>query len=244
MRLVSTTLSPYGPRNLSFLNSRVILYIRYNKSRSVLGYDQLIPKALPREVSFVVMKYLALVVPVLLLTCKSRFGEGELLGKAIRRYSYYLFTRSGMEFSAHNVRDAIKDVTTRYFGFKMEVLEYRHFVKAVLMQFYGLNPDMSTKAEEGGMGENDADEEEEDPFSIHRTFGHSARTARRYAVTSTSNPFEQLYPSKFEKSLHVSMVWGSFMMVTSLPPCSITQIQPGASDATQGTIEETMKVSF
>lgn len=175
-----------GMRNLYWMNGGVMLVTRYHKSQSVTGRGRPVARFLPKKVSDLVVKYIALVKPFESVVAGVLYG-GRGAEEAHRTY---LFAKRGKRMEGQGICSSFSLAMHKVVDFGLKLSDYRHFYTTVAKKFLA-----GLSQEEGNL-----------PF--HEQAAHSAETGEHtYGITSSDH--QQITTNKILLFWRCSNEWQS-----------------------------------
>ena len=152
-----------GMRNVYWMHGSIMLLTTYHKSQNVIGRGRPVARFLPKEVSTLVLKYIALVKPLESLAAGALYS-GK---KAEDTHRTYLFARRGKRMDGKGICTSFSLSMHKVVGFGLKISDYRHLYTTVAKKFLG-----GLSKEAKGL-----------PF--HEQAAHSAETGEyTYGITS------------------------------------------------------------
>lgn len=116
---------PNGYRGIIFTESHLTMLISYRKSRSGSGFDGLIPKALPHQLSCLLMMHLAMIVPTAIALAEYRY-RSDCRKEAVSTMKYFLFHNLGRKLTPTRFGRALREKLTYHAGYDLGISDWRH----------------------------------------------------------------------------------------------------------------------
>ena len=225
------------------IEGRVVLFFRYVKTRVLMGKDALIPKALPKILSRLVILYLLLVQPVLQVFSTERW-VGERGKNVMELYKRHLFVRNGVLLTGESVQNLFRLFSRSWFQQDLKISVFRQLVKAIFQ--YRLKYSRNAlgvdyyKASYSDYDDaldtvDDAEDTNSDP--LFAQFGHSAAVSGTHYAVSADSIHAGVTLDRLSEHLHFSAEWHRYMGLydDTGPSSSLTSvarhpIMQGSSD--------------
>ena len=155
-----------GTRNFYWMQNTVMLITRYHKCQNMSGRARPVARFLPKLVSNLVLKYIALVKPFESVVAGVLYG-GNMAEEAHR---VYLFAKKGKKMSGQGICSSFCLSMHKVVDFGLKFSEYRHLYTAVAKRF------LAPISDEGGV------------LPFHEQAGHSTETGEYvYGITSSDH---------------------------------------------------------
>jgi hypothetical protein len=121
-----------GRRSIHWLPQYKLIAIVtwYHKSESTTGRESMVLRALPPQLSHLLVLYLAYVIPTL-----SYIANHVMNTEAATTYKTYLFTSFGTPWNTNKFSTILRKATKSWCGHALGIQQWRHTAKAIARQY-------------------------------------------------------------------------------------------------------------
>ena len=128
---VTHTYLPNGWRKVNIIDNLISFLTTYVKSRSNTNLDDLIPHALPYDLSIIAIMYFTAITPTAVALAPMRYSNPEYCKDVKNTMKYFVFHQSGIRMTSEKFGETLATVLHEYTGYRIGISEWRHFNKCI-----------------------------------------------------------------------------------------------------------------